>query len=61
MLDYLAKHHNTTMTYSFSHCKEVESDIIRIQMILINLINNSLKTTHDGSISVRISYEEHSN
>lgn len=61
MLDFLAKHHNTKLNYSAINCKEVESDSIRIQVILINLINNSFKTTHDGTINVKISYEEQSN
>ena len=61
MLDYLAKHYNTKMSVCHTNTLlEIESDWTRIQIIVINLLINALKSTQDGNIYVRVSYEDHS-
>lgn len=57
----MEKHISFTVFVDSALPKELFGDEIRIRQIIINLLNNAVKYTHEGEVSLKVTYETASN
>ncbi|VAW94736.1 Two-component system sensor histidine kinase [hydrothermal vent metagenome] len=50
---------NTLHATSQENIPQIETDTLKLRQIILNILSNACKFTHDGDITLRVTYEHH--